>query len=76
MIILPNRYYHYEFEGSTFITKTFYHYKAIWANDVMRLSGNLCSMTNWEFERVATQPNSPLSNIFEVSPETHPEYFI
>ena len=76
MTILPNHYYHYEYANSTFITKTYFMGNDIWSNDVTKLQGHENCMSHWEFERVANQPNSPLSNIFEVLPETHPEYFV
>ena len=78
MTIHPNKFYHYRYGDSTFITKTYRNERSYlcYATDISKLLGTEGLATNWEFEKIVNMKNSAISNVFEVSPETHPEYFI
>lgn len=77
MNILPNRFYHYCYNQSRFITKTYYSDShTCWGQDVLRISGMEQSMTTWEFEKIVNQRKSPISEVYEVTAESHPELFI
>ena len=78
MNIRPDKFYHYRYGDSTFITKT-YRNKDNYlchATDMFKVSGTEDLATNWEFEKIINMKNSTISNVFEISLETHPEYFI
>ena len=78
MTIHPNKFYCYTFEDSVFITKTYhneYNYLCH-ATDILKLSGTADLISNWSFENTVNMKSSLISNVFEVSLETHPEYFI
>ena len=78
MTIYPHRFYHYQYGDSVFITKTYCNGRSTlcWATDISKLLGTEGLAINWEFEKIVNMKNSTISNVFEISPETHPEYFI
>lgn len=78
MTIHPNKFYCYTFKDSVFITKTHRneHSYSCNATDILKLSGTEDLLSNWPFESTVNTKSSPISNVFEVSIETHPEYFI
>lgn len=78
MIIHPNKFYCYTFEDSVFIAKTHRNENSYscYATDILKLSGTEDLIPNWAFENTVNMKSSRISNIFEVFPETHPEYFI
>ena len=78
MTIHPNKFYCYTFEDSVFITKTHRdeHSYSCYATDILKLSGTEDLLSNWAFENAINTKFSSISNVFEVSSEAHPEYFI
>lgn len=78
MTIHPNKFYCYAFEDSVFITKTHRdeHSYSCHATDILKLSGTADLLFDWAFENTVNMESSLISNVFEVSLETHPEYFI
>ena len=76
MKIHPNRYYHYCYQDSYFIVRTYLKNKKCWATDIQRIAGTAELMSNWEFEEAANLKDSMISQVFEVTPTTHPHLFI
>ena len=78
MTIHSNKFYCYTFEDSVFITKTHRNEGSYlcYATDILKLSGTEGLISNWAFESTVNAKYSRISNVFEVSIETHPEYFI
>ena len=78
MTIHPNKFYCYTYGDSVFITKTHRNEPSYLchATDMFKLSGTEDLISNWAFESTVNMKSSLISNVFEVSLETHPEYFI
>ena len=78
MTIHPNKFYCYTFEDSVFITKTHRNEDSYscHATDILKLSGTEYLLFDWAFENTVNMESSLISDVFEVSLETHPEYFI